>query len=148
MTRRITAADSGAAFFPRDAFGSASSTGRNHSGRVCRTQGSRRCDPAPKRTPAPSADTNERVSTDAGPRVRRRLVPLLALAVLLGGATLRLVYLDADPDYYAWAGYITDEGRWVAHARELALFGRIVNADWLVHLFPAAPFPAISHVRF
>ena len=80
--------------------------------------------------------------------MRRRLVPLLALAVLLGGAALRLVYLDADPDYYAWAGYITDEGRWVAHARELALFGRIVNADWLLHLSLAPLFQAISYVVF
>ena len=83
-----------------------------------------------------------------GPLVRRRHVSPLVLAVLLGGSALRLAYLDADPDYYAWAGYITDEGRWVAHARELALFGRIVNADWLLHLFLAPLFQAISYVVF
>ena len=80
--------------------------------------------------------------------MRRRHVPLLALAVLLGGSALRLAYLDADPDYYAWAGYITDEGRWVAHARELVLFGRIVNTDWLLHLFLAPLFQTISYVVF
>ena len=73
-------------------------------------------------------------AADPGPRVGSRRAPLLALAVLLAGSVLRLAYLDADPDYYAWAGYITDEGRWVAHARELALFGRVVNTDWLLHL--------------
>ena len=80
--------------------------------------------------------------------MRKRHVPLLALAVLLGGSALRLAYLDADPDYYAWAGYITDEGRWVAHARELVLFGRIVNTDWLLHLFLAPLFQTISYVVF
>jgi hypothetical protein len=61
---------------------------------------------------------------------------------------LRFVYLDADPDYYAWAGYITDEGRWVAHARELALFGRLINADELLHLLVAPLFQAVSYAVF
>jgi len=80
--------------------------------------------------------------------VKRSYVPLLAVAVLLGGSALRLTYLDADPDYYAWAGYITDEGRWVAHARELVLFGRIVNRHWLLHLFLAPLFQTISYFAF
>jgi hypothetical protein len=62
---------------------------------------------------------------------------------------LRFVYLDADPDYYAWAGYITDEGRWVAHARELSLFGRIINGgDELLHLLVAPLFQAVTYAVF
>lgn len=71
------------------------------------------------------------------------LASWLVLVVLLGGIAVRLVHLDADPVYYGWIGYITDEGRWVAHARELALFGRI-NTDWLAHLFMAPLFELVS----
>jgi 4-amino-4-deoxy-L-arabinose transferase-like glycosyltransferase len=79
---------------------------------------------------------------------RARLARLLVPAVLLLGVGLRLAFLDADPDYYAWAGYITDEGRWVAHAREMALFGHIVHADWLLHLILAPLFQATAYVAF
>jgi hypothetical protein len=79
---------------------------------------------------------------------RARLARLLVPAALLLGVGLRLAFLDADPDYYAWAGYITDEGRWVAHARELALFGHIVHADWLLHLVLAPLFQASAYVAF
>jgi hypothetical protein len=72
----------------------------------------------------------------------------LALAVLVGAIVLRILYLDADPDYYSWVGYITDEGRWVAHARELALFGRIINIDWLIHLLLAPLFQAANYAVF
>jgi hypothetical protein len=65
-------------------------------------------------------------------------------AALIGGIALRLFSLDADPDYYAWVGYITDEGRWVAHARELALFGQVINHDWLLHLL-LAPLSQAAH---
>jgi hypothetical protein len=68
--------------------------------------------------------------------------------VLAFGVLLRLVYLDADPDYYAWVGYMTDEGRWVAHARELVLFGHLVNAGWLLHLMLAPLFQGVSFVVF
>jgi hypothetical protein len=81
---------------------------------------------------------------------RQRAAFALAFIVVAIGSALRFAYLDADPDYYAWAGYITDEGRWVAHARDVALFGRIVNTDWLLHLhlFLAPLFQAISVVTF
>src|SRR5262249_37695288 len=55
---------------------------------------------------------------------------------------------DADPDYYSWVGYITDEGRWLAHAREMALYGHVVNSDWLLHLLLAPLFQAISYIVF
>jgi len=58
------------------------------------------------------------------------------------------VHLDADPDYYAWVGYITDEGRWVAQAREMVLFGHIVNTGWLMHLLLAPLFQTGSLVLF
>jgi len=82
--------------------------------------------------------------------VNKRHALLLALAVLVAGSVLRLAYLDSDPDYYVWVGYITDEGRWVGHARDLALFGRIVNTHWLplLHLFLAPLFQAISYAVF
>jgi hypothetical protein len=72
----------------------------------------------------------------------------LVLVALAAGVALRLLYLDADPDYYSWVGYITDEGRWLAHAREMALFGHLVNSDWLLHLFLAPLFEAIAYIVF
>jgi len=75
---------------------------------------------------------------------------VLVLAVVVAGSILRLTYLEADPDYYAWAGYITDEGRWVAQARELALFGAVGDTNWLLrlHLILAPLFQAISYIAF
>lgn len=75
-------------------------------------------------------------------------IRVLTLAVLVAGAGLRLLHLDADPDYYAWVGYVTDEGRWIAHAREMALFGHLVNTEWLIHLLLAPLFQAASFVIF
>lgn len=49
----------------------------------------------------------------------------LALGALVTGILLRTLYLDADPHYYDWIGYITDEGLWVQHARSLALHGTL-----------------------
>lgn len=72
----------------------------------------------------------------------------LIVAVLVAGVGLRLVHLDADPDYYAWVGYVTDEGRWIAHAREMALFGHLVNTEWLIHLLLAPLFQAASFLVF
>jgi hypothetical protein len=72
----------------------------------------------------------------------------LGYAVLIVGIALRILYLDADPDYYAWVGYITDEGRWVNSARELVLFGRIINVDWLFHLLVAPLFQAANYAVF
>jgi hypothetical protein len=43
---------------------------------------------------------------------------LLLLAMLA-----RVVNLDADAYFSDWIGYVTDEGRWVETARNLALFG-------------------------
>ncbi|MEZ5499974.1 MAG: hypothetical protein R3E77_11175 [Steroidobacteraceae bacterium] len=45
--------------------------------------------------------------------------PLLVLALAI---VARLWQLDADPYVYGWAGFVTDEARWVETARNLALF--------------------------
>jgi hypothetical protein len=73
---------------------------------------------------------------------------VLALLVLAAGIVLRFLYLDADPHYYEWWGYVTDEGRWVTHARELALFGHVLSVDWTLHLMLAPLFQAVSYVAF
>lgn len=67
------------------------------------------------------------------------------IAILFVGSILRFAYLDADPDYYAWVGYITDEGRWVEHARGLALFGQATELDWPAHVH-VAPLFDLAHV--
>src|SRR5580765_1399130 len=84
----------------------------------------------------------------AGTRPGRAGLEVLVVLVVLAGILLRLLHLDADPDYYAWVGYVTDEGRWIAHAREMALFGRLVNTEWLIHLLLAPLFQAVSFVVF
>ena len=73
---------------------------------------------------------------------------VLARFVLLAGIVLRFLYLDADPHYYEWWGYVTDEGRWVTHARELVLFGQVRAVDWTLHLMLAPVFQGISYVTF
>jgi hypothetical protein len=63
----------------------------------------------------------------------------LAIAVLLAIA-LRFLQLDADPHYYEWIGYITDEGRWTDQARDLAVFGRAPGPGKLLHTLVAPLF--------
>src|SRR5678815_508471 len=77
-----------------------------------------------------------------------RLARRLALAVLVGGVVLRFARLDADPYYYEWNGYITDEGRWIAHARALRLFGEIGSVGSALHLILAPVFQAGAYVVF
>ncbi len=77
-----------------------------------------------------------------------RLARGLALMVLAGGIALRFMHLGADPYYYEWNGYITDEGRWIAHARALALFGSIGSVGSSLHLVLAPLFQAASFAVF
>ena len=72
----------------------------------------------------------------------------MALIILATGLLLRWLHLDADPESYIWDGYITDEGRWIAHARALALFGDTDPLNWSLHLFLAPLFQAASYVVF
>ena len=64
-------------------------------------------------------------SSSPAVRVGFSVATCAALGVLVLGVLLRISYLDSDPHYYAWAGYITDEGRWVENARSLALRGTL-----------------------
>jgi hypothetical protein len=70
--------------------------------------------------------------------------------LLVAGVLARFVYLGSDPAYYAWAGYLTDEGRWTQQAREIALFGSPDLQYWLavVHLAIAPLFQAAVFVAF
>ena len=76
-----------------------------------------------------------------------RLPYYLSIAVLISGIMLRFLYLDADPYYYDWIGYITDEGRWVRHGRSLALNGSLFNGNGL-HFFMAPLFQLANYFVF
>ena len=67
---------------------------------------------------------------------------------MLLGIALRFLLLDADPHYYEWGGYITDEGRWTDRARELALFGRTLEPPWSLHVLVAPLFQLTTYVTF
>ncbi|MDH3444380.1 MAG: hypothetical protein OEN50_10685, partial [Deltaproteobacteria bacterium] len=71
------------------------------------------------------------------------------LGVLAVGILLRILHLDADPEYYEWVGYITDEGRWVQYARSLAIDGT-VHRSFVgdLHLFLAPLFQLTNYLVF
>ena len=73
---------------------------------------------------------------------------LLAAVVVVLGIVCRFVRLDADPHYYDWIGYITDEGRWIDQARELILFGPANELRPTLHMMVAPLFQAASYVLF
>jgi Dolichyl-phosphate-mannose-protein mannosyltransferase len=77
-----------------------------------------------------------------------RLARGLAPIVVAIGITLRFLDLGADPYYYEWNGYITDEGRWIAHARAFALFGEIGSVGSSLHLLLAPLFQAATFAVF
>ena len=66
---------------------------------------------------------------------------------MTGGILLRFLYLDADPYYYEWVGYVTDEGRWVQHGRSLALYGILIEGNGL-HFFIAPLFELVNYALF
>jgi hypothetical protein len=70
------------------------------------------------------------------------------LGVLVLGVLLRISHLDSDPYYYAWVGYITDEGRWVENARSLALRGTLFEEPWNIHFLMAPLFQLGTYVAF
>lgn len=74
----------------------------------------------------------------------------LGLGILAGGILLRFLFLDADPYYYEWVGYITDEGRWVSNARSGALFGELFVFEQHrdLHFFLAPFFQLTNYVVF
>lgn len=72
----------------------------------------------------------------------------LIFGVMVLGILARLLYLDADPHYYQWIGYITDEGRWIQNARSLALFGSLFDPANNLHLFLAPLFQLANYLVF
>ncbi len=82
-------------------------------------------------------------------RIQRKssLTGLLCSTVLGIGILLRFLYLDADPQYSEWVGFITDEGRWVRHGRSLALQGNLADGRDL-HLFLAPLFQLSNYLVF
>ena len=69
------------------------------------------------------------------------------IVILALGCLLRLIHLDADPDYYAWIGYVTDEGRWIQNARDVVLFGHVVDPRQAHHVH-LAPLFHLTHLLF
>ena len=73
----------------------------------------------------------------------------LSVGVVLTGILLRCLYLDTDPRYYDWVGYITDEGRWIQGARNLALHGHVeVSSGMNFHLSMAPLFQLSNYLVF
>ena len=72
---------------------------------------------------------------------------VLSLVAVFLGVVLRLLYLDADPYYYEWRGYIADEGRWVQNARSLALHGNFFEPA-LTHFLVAPLFQVANYLSF
>src|SRR5262249_2066418 len=51
--------------------------------------------------------------------------------------------------HYEWVGYITDEGRWIQHARSLALHGILFDSSLMnMHLVLAPFFQLINYAVF
>jgi hypothetical protein len=71
-----------------------------------------------------------------------------SLCVLVLGILLRFLYLDSDPQYYDWVGYITDEGRWVQHARSLSLQGRLFDQNMDMHFYIAPFYQLANYLMF
>lgn len=61
----------------------------------------------------------------------------------------RLIYLDADPSFPTWIGYVADEGRWSETARNLALFGD-PDINWFsrLHFFISPGYQAVNYLIF
>ena len=70
---------------------------------------------------------------------------LLCFCVVVVGILLRSIHLNADPYYYEWAGYITDEGRWVQHARSWVLHGTLFGPRLANIHFVLAPLFQLSN---
>lgn len=83
-------------------------------------------------------------------RLNDRLSLWLGFGILVTGILLRFLFLDADPYYYEWIGYITDEGRWVSNARSGALFGEFFEFEQFhgLHFFLAPLFQFTNYVVF
>ena len=80
---------------------------------------------------------------------RLKALGYLTFIVVAIGVVLRMLYLGADPHYYDWIGYITDEGRWVYQARDFFLFHNISrDAVYDLHLILAPFFQFVNYLTF
>src|SRR5262245_7603007 len=99
----------------------------------------------------PTRSTPSEPSVDAPTGDRRwpaAYAGVATVSIVILGVALRVLFLDADPHYYEWIGYITDEGRWTDAARQLALFGRVAPPLWSLHVVVAPLFQLLSYVVF
>ncbi|HYB42531.1 MAG TPA: hypothetical protein VEL75_12210 [Candidatus Methylomirabilis sp.] len=76
------------------------------------------------------------------------LAGLAALAVVVAGVGLRFLFLDADPSYYGWIGYITDEGRWTHVARQRLLSGGTAGSFLEIHALVSPGYELASYGVF
>src|SRR5262245_51687376 len=81
-------------------------------------------------------------------RVGFSIAAWAALGIIVIGTLLRISYRAADPYYYSWAGYITDEGRWVENARSLALRRTLFEEAANIHFLMAPLFQLGTYVAF
>jgi hypothetical protein len=72
----------------------------------------------------------------------------LACLLVAAGCLLRWLHLDADPHYYGWVGHLYDEGRWVQHARSLALGHGLFENGASPNLMVAPGFELASYASF
>ena len=81
--------------------------------------------------------------------IRLKAFSYLTAIVLVFGVVLRVLNLDADPHYYDWIGYITDEGRWIYQAREMVLFHTISHDElYEIHFILAPLFQLVNYFIF
>lgn len=81
--------------------------------------------------------------------IRLKAFSYLTAIVLVFGVVLRVLNLDADPQYYDWIGYITDEGRWIYQAREMVLFHTISHDElYEIHFILAPLFQLVNYFIF
>ena len=75
---------------------------------------------------------------------------IFLVILLFAGSALRIFWPESDPTHATWSGYIADEGRWTAQARNLVLFGEVDLSDWLsfIHLALAPLFQIVSAISF
>jgi hypothetical protein len=61
---------------------------------------------------------------------------------------LRVAFLNSDPNYYEWAGYVIDEGRWTQGSIEVLLHGELPQAIGGEHVGVAPLFEAVNFLVF
>jgi 4-amino-4-deoxy-L-arabinose transferase-like glycosyltransferase len=91
---------------------------------------------------------NKGMDYELDPKFNGRHSLWLVFGMVVIGISLRFLFLDADPYYYEWAGYITDEGRWVENARSLALFGELFGQNPTLHFHLAPLFQLTNYIIF